>query len=138
MRKVSSCPSFSAPSAPKTPKRSVSTAAVDGLISLVSELQLETVINAPISTTVQCLESYGFPKEVLGKPQQTDLATCLATPEDFGPNFENNAYVPRRNPQSHITQTFLYTASEFDKRYARFYEMIHRRRKKERDSRRES
>jgi hypothetical protein len=106
--------------------------------AITTDIQLETVLKTPISTATQCVETYGFPSELVNKPDKAmDLAACLATPDDF--NFDDNSYAPRRNPlASQATQTFLYTTNELDKRYARFYEMMHRRRKKEKDMRRDA
>lgn len=82
---------------------------------------MESMIQSPLSNTIQCIEQYGFPSTILEKDKK-DMAVCLMTGDDISRDIKStfnlelfDKYIQRE---------------EVMERYYRFVHILRRRKRR--------
>lgn len=131
MRKVPSNPSILGSSPPSfftkntmrksTSSQSMVSDTTSFITDVVEEIQMESMIQSPLSNTIQCIEQYGFPSTILEKDKK-DMAVCLMTGDDISRDIKStfnlelfDKYIQRE---------------EVMERYYRFVHILRRRKRR--------
>jgi len=132
MRKVPSTPSLLGTSPPgpawfkSSMRKSTSTQSMlsdtsSFIPDVVEEIKIESMIQSPLNNTLQCIEQYGFPSEIL-QSKEKDMAACLMTGEPITHDMRRT--INLESFDKYIQRT------DIIERYERLFAIVRRRKRR--------
>jgi hypothetical protein len=88
---------------------------------VVEEIKIESMIQSPLNNTIQCIEQYGFPSEIL-QSKEKDMAACLMSGEDVSHDMRRTLNLGMFDKYIQRTDTV--------ERYERLFAIVRRRKRR--------